>query len=561
MRQLQVGRNCALFLLLLQAPAPGQSTALLDVLGEELNRNFSGLKKADPPPHYIAYGVSEQESYIISAGSGALLRNSHSKLRYLDVTVRVGTPQLDSYHRMRNERPRFTAGTLLPIEDDRAAIQRRVWAETDRVYRLGAQRLINIKTNTQVKVEEQDQSADFSPSEPSTHVEPVPGLRFSADEWTSRIRKLSAAFAEFPTVLSSGISVAVQRETNSLVDSEGSRIQHGGIMARIVISARTKAADGMDLATSESFEAPDPSRLPKDEVILASIEKVAKDLTALSRAPVVDPFAGPAILSGRAAGVFFHEIFGHRVEGHRQKDETEGQTFTNSVDSKVLPEFLSVVFDPTVRTSGNQHLNGAYLFDDEGVRARPVTVVDKGVLKTFLMSRSPIEGFPKSNGHGRRQPGAEVVSRQSNLLVRSSNQVSEAKLREMLVEEIRRQNKPYGLFFRDVTGGYTLTGRRGLQAFTVMPVVVFQVFPDGRPDQLVRGVDIVGTPLASFARIVATSERMDVFNGICGAESGSVPVSAVSPAILVSELEVQRKQRSDERPPLLPRPSLTGGDE
>jgi TldD protein len=439
-RQLQIGRSCALFLLFLQAPAPGQSTALLDILSEELNRNLAGLKKADPAPHYIAYSIAEQESYVIAAGSGALLRNRESRHRFLDVTVRVGTPQLDSYHRMRNERPRFTSGTLLPIEDDRAAIQRRVWAETDRVYRLGAQRLINIKTNSQVKVEEQDKSADFSSEEPSTHAEPVPRLKFSPDEWAARIRKLSAAFAEFPTVLSSGITLAVQRETNSLVDSEGSRVQHGGIMARIVISARTKAADGMDLATSESFEAADPSRLPKDDAILAAIEKVAKDLTALSRAPVVDPFAGPAILSGRAAGVFFHEIFGHRIEGHRQKDETEGQTFTNSVGSPVLPEFLSVVFDPTARTSGSQHLNGAYLFDDEGVRARPVTVVEKGILKTFLMSRSPIEGFPKSNGHGRRQPGAEVVSRQSNLMVRSTNQVSDAKLREMLIEEIRRQN-------------------------------------------------------------------------------------------------------------------------
>jgi predicted Zn-dependent protease len=556
-----MGRSCALFLLILQAPAPGQNTALLDILGEELNRNFSGLKKADPAPHYISYSVVEQESYLIAAGSGALLRNSESKHRFLDVTVRVGTPELDSYHRMRNERPRFTSGTLLPIEDDRAAIQRRVWAETDRIYRLGAQRLINIKTNAQVKVEEQDKSADFSSEEPSTHAEPVAALKFSPDEWAGRVRKLSAAFAAFPAVISSGITIAVQRETKSLVDSEGSRVQHGGTMARIVISARTKAADGMDLATSESFEGVDPSRLPTDKTILTAVEKVAKDLTALSRAPVVDPFAGPAILSGRAAGVFFHEIFGHRIEGHRQKDETEGQTFTKSVGAAVLPEFLSVVFDPTARTSGNQHLNGAYLFDDEGVRARPVAVVDKGVLKTFLMSRSPIEGFSQSNGHGRRQPGAEVVSRQSNLIVRSSNQVSEAKLREMLIEEIRRQNKPYGLYFRDVTGGYTLTGRRGLQAFTVMPVVVFQVFPDGRPDQLVRGVDIVGTPLASFARIMATSDRLEVFNGICGAESGSVPVSAVSPAILVSELEVQRKPRSDERPPLLPRPSATGGSD
>ena len=223
------------------------------------------------------------------------------------------------------------------------------------------------------------------------------------------------------------------------------------------------------------------------------------------KAPEAEPFVGPAIFSGRAAGVFFHEIFGHRVEGHRQKDESEGQTFTKSVGTKVLPDFLSVVFDPTRRKAGGVDLNGWYDYDDEGVKARPVTVVDNGVLKTFLMSRSPIQGFDHSNGHGRRQPGLEVVSRQSNLIVESSNAVPEARLRQMLIDEVKRQNKPYGLYFRDITGGFTTTQRAGLQAFKVIPVIVYRVYADGRPDELVRGADIVGTPLASFAKILATS--------------------------------------------------------
>jgi predicted Zn-dependent protease len=298
-----------------------------------------------------------------------------------------------------------------------------------------------------------------------------------------------------------------------------------------------------------------PQGLPKDEVILAAIERVAKDLTGLLKAPVVEPFVGPAILSGRAAGVFFHEIFGHRVEGHRQKDETEGQTFTKSVDAPVLPDFLSVVFDPTKRKVGSVDLNGWYRFDDEGVPAQPVTVVENGILKTFLMSRSPIQGFPHSNGHGRRQAGMEVVSRQSNLLVESSRRVSDQRLREMLIAEVKRQNKPYGLLFDNITGGYTTTGRSGLQAFKVIPLVVHRVYPDGRPDELVRGADMVGTPLSSFNKILATSDRQEVFNGYCGAESGSVPVSAVSPALLVSEIEIEKKQKSQDRPPLLPAPA------
>jgi predicted Zn-dependent protease len=218
-----------------------------------------------------------------------------------------------------------------------------------------------------------------------------------------------------------------------------------------------------------------------------------------------------------------------------------------------------VVFDPTRRKLGNVDLNGWYDYDDEGVKGKPLVAVDKGVLKEFLMSRSPIKGFAHSNGHGRRQPGLEVVSRQSNLIVESTNAVPEAKLRQMLIDEIKKANKPYGLYFRDITGGFTTTQRAGLQAFKVIPVIVYRVYADGRPDELVRGADIVGTPLASFSKIVATGDKQEVFNGYCGAESGSVPVSAAAPAILVSEIEIEKKAKSNDRPPLLPEPTTMEG--
>jgi predicted Zn-dependent protease len=311
----------------------------------------------------------------------------------------------------------------------------------------------------------------------------------------------------------------------------------------------------MDLQTMESFETDDPSKLPSDGQILEAVKKAGANLTNLLNAKLADPYVGPAILSGKAAGVLFHEIFGHRIEGHRQKDEAEGQTFTKAINTPVLPSFLSVVFDPTRKAWDDIALNGYYQYDDEGVKARKVTLVEDGVLKTFLMSRTPVNGFPNSNGHGRRSPGNEVVSRQSNLIVESSKQVSDSELRKMLIEEVKRQNKPYGLYFDQVTGGYTTTGRQGLQAFTVIPLVVYRVYADGRPDEIIRGVDIVGTPLASFSKITATSNKSAVFNGICGAESGNVPVSAISPALLVSEMEVQRKERSQDRPPFLSRPT------
>lgn len=535
--------------------AAGQPAALLDILAGELTRNFPVLKeKADPAPYYLAYEVTEQDFAVVSASLGALTARSEGRTRNLDTTLRAGSPKLDNYHRVRGERTQFTSGAPLAIDDHPAAIRRRLWLDTDRAYRAAAERLIKIRSNTRVNVAEEDDSDDFSAEEPSVYDQAPRAVRFPTGEWAGRARALSARFNRFPEILTSSVTVLWQQETRYLVNTEGTRVRHGRGYARIVISARAKAADGMDLGAGETFEAAAPSGLPSDKTLSASIARIAADLGGLLKAPVAEPFVGPAIFSGRAAGVFFHEIFGHRIEGHRQKDEMEGQTFTRSVGAKVLPEFLSVIFDPTRRQVNGVDLNGWYFYDNEGVKARPVAVVEDGVLKTFLMSRSPVRGFEHSNGHGRRQPGAEVVSRQSNLLVESSRAVPEARLRQMLIEEVKRQNKPYGLYFRDVTGGFTSTGRGGVQAFKVIPVVVYRVYPGGRPDELVRGADMVGTPLASFAKILATSDKPEIFNGYCGAESGNVPVSAVSPALLVSEIEIEKKPKSQDRPPLLPAP-------
>jgi TldD protein len=546
--------------LLLAPVCFAQTSPLLEILQQELQRNFSELKKkADPAPYFLGYSVVEEQSEVITGSLGSLQSRNKEHSRYLDLTVRVGTPALDNYHVVKGERPQFTNVSLIPLEDNPDAIKRRLWSETDRTFRLASQRLLSLKTSTQMNVANEDKSDDFSPEKPASFIEAPRKIQYNADEWVEKARKWSAEFNKYRGVLSSSVTILLQNETKYLVNTDGTRLEHGRGFARIIITARGKSMDGMDLAATDSFEAENPAGLPKDAAVLAAVNRVGADLRNLLNAPIVDPFIGPAILSGRASGVFFHEIFGHRVEGHRQKDETEGQTFTKSVNTKVLPEFLSVVFDPTRKSIGGVDLNGTYEYDDEGVKARPVTVVEKGVLKTFLLSRSPVQGFPASNGHGRKQAGAEVVSRQSNLIVESSKMVSDAQLRQMLIEEIKRQGKPYGFFFRDITGGFTTTGRRGLQAFKVIPLVVYRVYPDGRPDELVRGVDIVGTPLASFSRILATSDKPQVFNGYCGAESGSVPVSAVSPAILVSELEISKKETGKDQPPILNSPALSGG--
>jgi len=531
---------------------------LLQILTAELNRNFTTLQdKAEPKPYFLSYSVVEQENSSVSAVLGAITSNHTRHQRSLDVSIRLGSAKLDNYHQIRGDMPDFASGVPVALDDSAAAIQRRLWAETDRVYRLAAQRLTNINTNREVKVADKETAADdFSVEQPETATIPTAAIAFNQQEWAGRLRKLSARFSKYPKVLSSQVTVTAMRETKYFVSSEGTRLQHGRPFARIMIVAQAKAADGMDLSTSDSFSAADPKKLPNDKDIEDAIDRVARDLTRLLDAPLVEPYVGPAILSGRAAGVFFHEIFGHRIEGHRQKDESDGQTFTKRIGENVLPPFLSVVFDPTLHELSGEDLHGWYDFDDEGVRARRVAVVEQGILKTFLMSRSPIAGFPHSNGHGRKQAGAEAVSRQSNLIVQAAQTVTEKRLREMLIDQIKRQNKPYGYYFQDITGGFTTTGRQGFQAFKVIPLVVYKVYADGR-EELVRGADLVGTPLASFAKILAAADKPGIFNGYCGAESGSVPVSAISPALLIGEIEIQKKDQSRDQPPLLPAP--TGG--
>lgn len=545
----------ALFASARPAVAP-PSPSLVDILKAELNREFTTLQAhGDPAPYYMAYEVTDEQSDTASAMHGALIENIHSRTRGVDTTIRVGSAKFDNYHPYKGSRVRFTSFTPISLDDDANQIRRALWAETDRVYRLASRRLLQLKTDEQLLAEQAQQDADFS-SEPAETFARLPEtFPYNMQAWSEKVRAWSAEFKKHPDILGSGVSFRAQREIRTLVNTGGSSVQLGSDLFRVEVEGFALAPDGMDLRDFVTIEASDPAHLPADIVVQARVQDLARKLDALVKAPPAEPIVCPAILSGRASAVFFHEIFGHRVEGHRQKDIAEGQTFTKMLGQKVLPDFISVEFDPTRKQFNGADLIGSYEYDDEGVKARSVKVVESGVLKTFLLSRSPVGEFVHSNGHGRRQPGYEVVSRQSNLIVESSKQVSGAELRAQLIAEIKRQGKPYGLYFEEVSSGYTTTGRQGLQAFTVVPLVVYRVYPDGgRPDELIRGVDIVGTPLASFQKILATSDRASIFNGYCGAESGSIPVSAVSPAILVSEIETQKKENSQQKPPLLPHP-------
>jgi TldD protein len=541
---------------LLPAAVPSSEPApdvLLETMQHELKRATTALGKSDPAPYYLSYAVTDTTGYTIGGESGSLFMSIKLSRRQADVVMRVGSTELDNTH--TRSRPSGIISGMLPLDEDPDATARVLWQLTNREYEQASAAFLKVKTNQAVRSAEEDQSPDFSQDPPERNVNQA-RPRFALDQkgWEERIRKISREFLEDPLVYSSAVVLEASSNRSFLATSEGTALVQPSTIARLVIQAQTRADDGMDLMRVESFEAPSADLLPSQSELAAKVDKMAADLKALRAAPAAEPYAGPALLSGRAAAVFFHEVLGHRLEGHRQRDEAEGQTFTKKLNQQVLPGFLTVVDDPTLAELNGVKLAGSYDYDDEGVPAQRVTAIQDGVLKNFLMSRMPIVNFSHSNGHGRRQPGLMPTGRQGNLIVTSKNTVKDSVLRQRLIDEIKRQNKPYGLYFEDIQGGFTLTQRALPQAFQVIPVMVWRVYPDGRPDELVRGVDIVGTPLLSLNNIIVTGDTLDVFNGICGAESGQIPVAAAAPAMLFSEIEVQKRRKGTDRPPILPPP-------
>jgi TldD protein len=551
-----------LFTVCTAAGAQPSTPVLLDAMTTELHRAFTTLGKsaagsadADKqlPPYFLSYSVSDASAVSIRAQFGALVDSSTNHVRVADVQVRMGNPALDNTH--GDHRGSAVNTMQLPLSDDREALARSLWLATNTGYGTALDNYLRVKTESQVRAKEEDTSPDFSQETPQTYIgKPAAPVAIDRAAWERRVRDLSKVFREFPDVYQNVVMMTAQSETDYFASSEGSRVVTPHRQARIVAVAVTRADDGMDLFREQTFEAETADGLPSQAELEAAMRDLGKSLEALRKAQVTEPFDGPAILSGRAAAVFFHEVLGHRLEGQRQRGVEEGQTFTKDVGKPVLPSFLSVADDPTVTKFGGTWLSGSYEYDDEGEKARRVDLISDGVLKTFLMSRLPIASFSSSNGHGRAETGHVPTGRQGNLIVTSTKSVPESELRNELIEEAKKQGKPYGLYFEDISSGFAVTTRSSPQAFQVIPLVVWRVYVDGRPDELVRGVSIVGTPLAALKRIVATGDKSEVFNGECGAESGTVPVSAVAPAMLVSEMETQRQPQGTARPPILPKP-------
>lgn len=541
--------------------------SIFSIVKTELNRNFEVLKNQPIPAYYSFVRLDEGQSLGAAANLGRLQSPAilNSPYRILTTCLRVGDYTLDNSREIReggwgSSNGVNVRGDYLPYENNRRLLETNIWLELDALYKDAIQSYEQVKANLAVKVEQEDKSPDFSEEKVENYYEkPLAweDLNIRPEDLEEKVRKYSAIFDENEDMKEGVAYIMVNLSRRTFVDTEGREMAENRVDISLYLLASVQADDGMYLPLSRWWVGYSMDELPSDDEVLKAAREISSTLTALKKAPVVESFTGPAILSPEAAGVFFHEIFGHRVEGSRLKRESDSQTFKKKVGEAVLPKHLSVTFDPTLKHFQQTPLAGYYAFDDEGILARRVDVVQKGILKNFLMGRTPINGFNHSNGHGRASIGNAPMSRQSNMLVESSQSFSEEELIKRLRKEAKSQGKEYAYYFKEVSGGFTNTDRYSPNSFNVTPRVVYRVYVDGRPNELVRGVDMVGTPLAMFSQIVACGNEYAVFNGICGAESGSVPVACVAPALLVKQIETQKRPKSQTQPILLPKPEVS----
>jgi predicted Zn-dependent protease len=532
----------------------------------ELGRSMERLRlRGYEAPYFIGYQVREVSKQELGARFGALYQDGSRRDRTLAVDVRVGSYAFDSSGADTNtivigadDGPSWYAPKEAPLDGDPSALRNALWLLTDEEYKEALASYFKKQSREVYRQDDPDRPPSFSREEPERSVDPVRRFSLDAPRWRRVLRDSTALFRGHPDVFDSEITLVAEKQVRWLATSEGTALVTEQVVYGLHVMAVARAPDGQLLENGRDFYARTEADLPSPSAIAAAIGAVAGELEALRKAPAIDPYTGPAILEPEATGVLFHEAVGHRLEGERMEDDSDGQTYKGQVGRAILPPFLTIVDDPTLAAAGGTSLNGTYAFDDQGVRARRVVLVRDGTLESYLLSRRPVKPFEHSNGHGRSQGGRTPMARMANLVVESSRRVPYAELKQMLMAEARRQGKAYGLIIRDITGGNTNTMSYGYQAFKGTPRLVYRVDARTGDEQLVRGVELVGTPLASVAKVLATGDTIRAFNGYCGAESGYVPVSTVAPAALVGEIELQRVARQNERTPILPAPWSEG---
>ncbi len=511
--------------------ATGDDPVLRD-LQTEMARSKTQLKLENvPAPYFIDYRVVDVDDWEADAALGAVRSESHSRVRFLMVRVRLGDYKQDNSGARGD-------GTveIVPLDRDDQAFRFQVWTATDKAYKQAVEAL----TDKQARLKQltiDHPVDDFAHAEPVQLLEPVVELKVEHDPWLKMLRDASVLYKHDAKVEFLNAALSFKTVNRYYLNSEGTVVRNGEEIYNMSISGNSQADDGMRLDRSAGFTAKSLRELPKAAEFVGKAESLVASFKQLREAPLADEdYHGPVLLSADSASTVFVSLIGENLLGNKpelgQNARVRGQ-FASSYKTRVLPEFLSVVDDPSLSEAGGKTLLGHYEVDDEGMRAQRVPLIEKGVLVNYLLGRQPIRDFAASNGHGRAAvPLSWPSPGLGNLVVRSSDPVAPEELKKKLIAMCKDRGLEYGYYVE------TMGGARA-------PRLLYRVWVKGGREELVRGGLFGDLDQRSMrSNIVAAGTDQYVENFV-----RPYPQSVVAPSILFDDLEVKRQTSNKDKLP------------
>ena len=579
-----------------QPGADRQSDVLLRAMEDELARSVDTLTLEElERPYFVEYAVVDTESTVLEATFGAPVRRDQSRMRSLRVDVRVGSHELDNseFLGMRSFMSMSAFPRNLVQEDDYDALRHDLWLATDAAYKAALEQLAQKRAFIQNRVQE-EQVPDFSAEAPTVLVEPAAEGAFDESTWQETVRTLSNVFREHPAIDESSVTFRIERSTKYLVNSDGSMVRQPASLVVLYARAATQASDGMRLKHFVPFYARAIDDLPPEAEMEVAVRSMAEELTTLAAAPVLDDYIGPVLVSGQASAELFAQVLAPHLSGHRppllenqaMAAMTPSSELANRLNRRVLPPSFTVVDDPTQEAFAEESLIGSYAVDDQGVPAQPVTLIEDGVLRTFLMSRRPREDIPQSNGHGRAGGFGPTTAQPGNLFVRAEEERSAEELKNELIAMAEDEGLEYGLLVSVLDSpGITGTDPSSLSNIFLMmqqgqsqsqltsPILAYKVYVEDGREELVRGLSVHNVSVRSLRDIVASGDDHHVNNrffrsgggmlgavsrfmppGLGGPGGQGIPAAVVAPSVLFEELEIKRVSGPHQTPVVMQHP-------
>jgi len=524
---------------MLAAKVAAKGDPVLAALLVEMERSKSQLKMDQlQTPYYIEYRVSDIEDFTTEAAFGATREDQKVHVRLLRVTVRLGDYKQDSYYGQG-----IGGNALLPLDNDPIALRHQIWLATDEAYKSAGEALTQKQSALKQFNGEEHPVDDFAKSVPVQLVEPTIALSVNHDDWKQTLESATELYRQYPDIQSVTASARFTVVNEYLLNTEGTVTRNGRAIYSVQVSAATQAPDGMRLGRTPAWTVAKLSELPTREKLLHDTKEALNTLVALRKAPIVEEeYRGPVLFSPDAADDVVASLIGGNVLGRKPQlgapNRTTG-TFATSYKSRILPPFIDVVDDPTLKEFGGKSLTGSYEVDSEGVKSAPVDIIEKGVLTNYLVGRTPIRDFPESNGHGRAAPAAPPGPNVGVLLIKSSEAQTPDALKKRVQEMVSNQDKPYGYRVETMAG--------------TAPRLLYRVYAKDGHEELVRG--------AVFSELDVRALRSDLSaagnDPLVSNRTGGIPSTVIAPSLLFDELQVKRADTSKDKLPYYPAPPLT----